>query len=525
MKATRTNYDAIIVGSGFGGGVSACRLAEAGWRVCVLERGRRFEADDFEDGVEHVPDMLWHPDLNPGGIYELRMFQRGAVLCAAGVGGGSLVYANVQLSASPETFALGWPAGTDRSSLDPYYARVEEALEPRPVPDPAPAKVEAFAGLAGRVGREAERVPLAVHFGDDRVNPFGGRGQSGCTNLGRCMTGCPRHAKNTIDLTYLARAEQHGAEVRPLHEVIRLRPPRRAGGRWDVAFRNLETGQEGRVMAKTVVLSAGTLGTNRLLLNNRDALPRLSAMLGKRFSGNGNALGAIYDPSAPGASGVEPTIGPSITSLLDFWRDRGFVIEDGGLSSGLISILDVVRGASAIEGLGRHVLRVLSLGTHVGLEDRLVTPHMVRAKQNGHHLDNTFAFLFIGRDSSNGTLRRNWLGRLEIDMDPDDSRLLFDRMEETLEEMGAAVGGEPTFALEPGPFGRFLIGHALGGCVMADRPEEGVVDAFGRPFGYEQERLRILDGSIVPTAIGVNPSKTIAALTERGVEHLIEEER
>jgi cholesterol oxidase len=150
---------------------------------------------------------------------------------------------------------------------------------------------------------------------------------------------------------------------------------------------------------------------------------------------------------------------------------------------------------------------------------------MARIRRNGEHPTNAFGFLFMGRDSSNGTLRLNRLGRLEVSIDPEDSRLMFDRMKETLGELGAAVEGEATFAPATGPFGRFLIGHALGGCAMADDPAQGVVDAHGRAFGYEDEGLRILDGSIVPTAIGVNPSKTIAALAERGIEHLIEEGR
>jgi cholesterol oxidase len=392
------------------------------------------------------------------------------------------------------------------------------------VPDPAPAKVEAFAALGAHVGRAAERAPLAVHFGEERVNPFGGTVQQGCTNLGRCLTGCPRHAKNTVDLTYLARAERCGAEVRPLHEVTQLDPPRRAGGRWRVGYRNLDGGSDGSVQAPVVILSAGTLGSTRLLLHNRKRLDRLSPMLGRRFSANGNALGAIFDPRARGTRNVQPTIGPIITSKLDYWHDRGFVIEDGGVSPGQLPLLEAVRGATVITGWRRHVLRAKAATTKLGFTDQSATPDMVKARSNGHHATDAFAFLFIGRDSSNGTMRLSRLGRLEVSLDPDDTRLLFDRMEETLHEIGRAVKGEPTFTLENGPFGRFLIGHPLGGCAMADSPADGVVDHYGRVFGYE-DGLRVLDGAIVPTAIGVNPSKTIAALAERAIEQLIDQGR
>jgi cholesterol oxidase len=277
-----------------------------------------------------------------------------------------------------------------------------------------------------------------------------------------------------------------------------------------------------------VILAAGTLGSTRLLLHNRKRLQRLSPALGKRFSANGNALGAIFDPHARGTRNVQVTVGPIITSKLDYWHDRGFVIEDGGVSPAQLPLLEAVRGATVLKGWRRHLLRAQAAATKVGLTDQSATPEMVRAKRNGngngHKPTDAFAFLFIGRDSSNGTMRLSRLGRLEVALDPDDTRLLFDRMEETLQELGRAVDGDPVFTLENGPFGRFLIGHPLGGCAMADSPDHGVVDQYGRVFGYE-DGLRVLDGAIVPTAIGVNPSKTIAALAERGIEQLIEQGR
>ena len=169
-------YDAVVVGSGFGGGIAACRLAEAGRRVCVLERGRRFGAGDYPDRPAQAPLAFWHPVLNPGGMFDLRLMKDLSVLTAAGVGGGSLVYANVQLRAPAEVFDdPHWPAAVDRSALDPYYDRSEEALLPRTTPlEPDLRKVRAFAAMGERAGRDAERHPLAVHFGEGPPHPVSG---------------------------------------------------------------------------------------------------------------------------------------------------------------------------------------------------------------------------------------------------------------------------------------------------------------------------------------------------------------
>ena len=277
------SYDAVVIGSGFGGGVTACRLAQAGRRVCVLERGRRFAPEDFISEPQQAPTLLWHHLLNPGGIFDLRLFKDIVVLTASGVGGGSLVYSNVQLRAPSEVFEAGWPAEITRAALDPYYDRAEAVLEPRPTPaEPAIPKIRAFREMAAAAGEHATELPIAVYFGEDRENPFGGVPQSGCTNLARCNLGCPRHAKNTIDLNYLARAEREGAVVRACCEVLRLDPPGSPGGRWRVTYRGLDGAAGGDVEAPIVVLAAGALGTTRLLLRNRRRLP--AAVRGTRHA-------------------------------------------------------------------------------------------------------------------------------------------------------------------------------------------------------------------------------------------------
>src|SRR3954447_1375379 len=157
------SYDAIVVGSGFGGGTAACRLAEAGRSVCLLERGRRFAREDFIDRPEQAPELLWHKRANPGGLFDVRLLRDVVVITAAGVGGGSLVYANVQLRAPADIFSSGWPAAITRAELDPWYDKTEEAPQPRTTPDAPPLnKVRAFAATGARAGKEAVRLPLAV---------------------------------------------------------------------------------------------------------------------------------------------------------------------------------------------------------------------------------------------------------------------------------------------------------------------------------------------------------------------------
>jgi cholesterol oxidase len=514
------SYDAIVVGSGFGGGVAACRLAEAGWRVCVLERGRRFGRGDFPERPAQAPFAFWHPKLNPNGLFDLRLMKDVAVLTAAGVGGGSLVYANVQLRAPADLFDAGWPAAIDRAALDPWYDRTEDALDPRTTPDEPPlAKVGAFAEAGRRAGKEAQRLPLAIHFGEDRLHPFSGVPQQGCTNLGRCDAGCPRGAKNTVDITYVARAEAHGAEVYPLHEVTRIDPPARTGGAWRVAFSDLQYRVKGSVEAPVVVLAAGTLGSTRLLLKNRGRLPRLSPALGARFSGNGDALGAAFDPRAAGVMGAHTEIGPSMTSALDYTAEHRFLLADGGLPASFGGLLEIVRGYNALRGWARGLLHLKNLAAQLGFTDQPLT-HRTMRPHAAEPIGDSLVFLMIGRDAADGRMRLTpLLRRFDIRWSKAGSQRLFDAMEQVASELAQAAEATPFFALDAGPLGKFVTVHPLGGCPMADDPAHGVVDDAGRVHGYEG--LHVLDGSIVPTALGVNPSKTIAALAERGVERLI----
>jgi cholesterol oxidase len=517
-----STYDVVIVGSGFGGGVTACRMAEQGLRVCVLERGRRFGPGDFPDRPEQAPLALWHPLLNPGGMFDLRLMRDLSVITGVGVGGGSLVYANVQLRAPASVFdEPPWPAAITRAELDPYYDRTEDALEPRETPVmPDLPKIRAFDEMGRRAGRTATRLPIAVHFGESRRHPFSGVFQQGCQNLGRCDLGCPVLAKNTVDITYIARAEAHEAEVYPLHEVQRIDPPDRAGGRWRVGFRDLQYRITGTVEAPLLVLAAGTIGSSRLLLKNQGRLRRVSRALGSRFSGNGDALALALNPRAPDVIGARTEYGPTMTSRIDYADEFGFMVADGGVPANFGFVLEIIRGVSALTGWGRVVLHVKNAATKLGLTDSHVTHRNVKLKQEP--IGDSLVFLMIGRDAADGQMRLTPLFRtFDIRWRRSDSARLFSEMGDVAAQLGHAAEATPFYAPDAGPLSKFVTVHPLGGCPMSDDPTAGVTDADGRVHGYEG--LYVLDGSIVPTALGVNPSKTIAALAERGAEHLLAE--
>jgi cholesterol oxidase len=514
-----TDYDAIVVGSGFGGGIAACRLAEEGRRVVVLERGRRWGKDDFPKKPEQTPEAFWNPTLNPDGLFDLRLMKDLSVITAAGVGGGSLVYANVQLPAPAEVFMRGWPRAISRAELDPYYTRTEEALMPMEVPEELP-KVRAFAAAGRRVGKHAERLPLAVNFNDDRDHPFSGVHQQACANLGRCDLGCPIHAKNTVDITYIARAEQLGAEVRTHHEVHRLDPPSQAQPLWRVGYRGLGEEEDGEIAAPVVVLAAGCLGSSRLLLKNRGRLEKLSPALGSRFSGNGDALGAAFDPRASEVGDAHTDYGPSMTSRLDYTAEHGFMLADGGLPTNFGGLLEIVRMVDSLHGWRRLLLRAERLLATLGLSDRSISARHLRAQPPQRPIADSLVFLMLGREAAEGQMRLTPLFKcFDIRWSRKPSEGLFSAMRDVSEEIASEVDAEPFFALDTWPLSGFITVHPLGGCPMSDDPAAGVVDDAGKVHRYDG--LYVLDGSIVPTALGVNPSKTIAALAERGIEKMI----
>jgi choline dehydrogenase-like flavoprotein len=363
VNATDELFDAVVIGTGFGGAVAACRLAQAGKNICILERGRRYGRGDFPrpaERADHLPDTArWAWALDHG-LWDAKDLQGALAVQAAGYGGGSLVYANVHLRPSPQVFspptkhgleANGWPACYTRQELNPYYDVVATNLRVRPIPStPSPAsglkgvlpKVEAMRSAAKALGRERWFFlpPLAIDF--DK-----------CVMCGECIVGCQFHAKNTLDLNYLAVAERIGVDVRTLAEAVDIREDLDG---YTVRYRDHAIGDEDvRVRAKSVFLCAGSVNSTHLLLRSKEQLPMPEvsrAHIGRRYFANGDAIAMVYD-TADKKPAPTPTLGPTITTALLYNKGRPgpaaargdwFLLQDGGYPKWLEPILGLFRG-------------------------------------------------------------------------------------------------------------------------------------------------------------------------------------
>ena len=272
-----------------------------------------------------------------------------------------------------------------------------------------------------------------------------------------------------------------------------------------------------------MILAAGALGSPRLLLTNRRRLPDLSPALGTAFSGNGDALGIAFDARAEGVRDAQHDVGPVMTSALDYTGDRKLILADGGLPPGFGGILDVARGVNVIRSWRRWLMRLRYLLVRLGWSDQVMRPKELKLEEpSARETPNRDALIFLmfGRDAADGRMKLTpLLRKFDIRWSKAGSAQLFADLERTAHELAAAAEATPFYALDGGPLGRFMTVHPLGGCPMGDDPARSVVDDAGRVRGYSG--LYVLDGSIVPTALGVNPSKTIAALAERGVDSML----
>ena len=468
-------YDVVVVGSGFGGGITACRLAERGFSVCVLERGRRFGPGDFPDRPQQAPRMFWSARHNPGGFFDLRIMRDVAVLTGAGVGGGSLVYANVQLRAPDDVFDdPAWPAAIDAPALRPYYDRTEAALDPRETPaDPPLPKVRAFDAMAARAGPDPDAPADRRALRRAAPPPVLGRLPAGLRQpralRHRLPAQRPQHGRHHVRRE--GRAARRGGlpAARGQHDRAAAQLGGAAGGS---SFRDLQYGIDGTVSAPVVVLAAGALGSTRLLLKNRKRLPRLSPALGSRFSGNGDALSLALDPKAEGVTGARADFGPTMTSRIDLNDEQQFMVADGGLPNNFGGLLEIVRGIRMITGLGRVVLVAKNLAARVGISDRQVTHREMRLSAKAEQpIGDSLVFLNIGRDAADGQMRLTPLfGCFDIRWSKDASAKLFERMREMAGRLAEAAGATSFFALDAGPLGKFITVHPLGGCPMSDDP-------------------------------------------------------
>lgn len=514
-------YDVVVIGSGFGGAVTACRLSQAGRSVCVLERGRRWSKEEFPRTTGQAAKAFWAPERSYG-FLEYRAFKRIDVIQGCGVGGGSLHYFNVLFRPTAEIFAHpAWPVITTPDFLAPYYDLVRDMLDVAPLSPPArrglPARTEAFLAAARAAGKEPGFVDLALYTGPDRLNPHGGVPQGACVYCGNCMLGCHVHAKNTLDLNYIPLAEKHGARVLPLHAAEKIAPE--SDGRYRVHFRRFDESRQGQwepgsVVGRQVVLAAGSLGSAELLLRCRDdhkTLPRLSRALGERFSANGEFLLA---GTLDAARVVDPGCGPSITAFADFSSSSNRItIEDLGLPDPMFWFLEGAmptgsRLANLTHFLKTYVFRSLGIG---GRSSRVSDG--IEAMLAGGNTTRFLPYIGMGTDAANGRLRLRD-GAIDVEWSHRASRRLFREIEAAMKDLSRGLRGRyVTSLLWRWPLRKLLTAHPLGGCVMGDDPGGSVVNHCGEAWNYPG--LFVADGSVIPTALSVNPSMTIAAIAER----------
>lgn len=498
------SYDVAVVGSGFGGSVAALRLAEKGYRVVVLEAGRRWRGDDFPRTNWSLRRYLWLPRLGCRGIQRLTLLDDVLVLSGVGVGGGSLVYANT-LYEPLEPFWRDpqWAGIADwRRELAPCYERVRRMLGAARVPEDTPAD-EVVREVARRMGAEAtyRRTEVAVFFGEPGATVpdpyFGGEGPArrGCLHCGGCMVGCRHGAKNSLDRNYLWLAERLGVEVRAEREVRLLR---RGPGGWELVCERPGAWlrrERDVVRAEQVVLAAGVLGTVALLLRSR--LPGISSRVGDTVRTNSEALvGASARRPAGLARGV------AITS--SFRPDPETHVEPvryppGSNAMGLLGTILVDGGGGrrwvrfVREAAGHPLLFLRSLSVRRWSERTLILLVM-QARDNRLRL----------------TLRR---GRLRSEGADIPSYL--PQANEAARHAAAVLGGHPGSSLNEVLLDRSTTAHVLGGCAIGATAADGVVDAYHRVFGCPG--LHVVDASAVPANLGANPALTIAAMAERAL--------
>jgi cholesterol oxidase len=511
-------YDVVVVGSGFGGSISALRLAQHGRSVLVLERGRRWGPDEFPRDIRRTDEVFWRrsPRSSSGGLYDVRFLSGLGVVVASGVGGGSLVYANIHIRPDEVVFDdPRWPESINRRTLKPYYDKVAAEIGLAPLPEAvALPKRDAFRRAGATLQREVFDPDEAVTWPG-----AGGPGHAGeCQLVAECEFGCPHGAKHSMDRTYLADAERLGVEVRTSCQAYGVRPE---GDGYAVGYRDLATGELSTVAGRRVVLAAGTLGTNELLLRSRHqlgVLPALSARLGEGFSANGDFLATVQGA----ATDLDPSRGPDVTSVMRFFDETpGFTMAAPTFNAPVMAVLASLGQPSGrwLRPFGDLLWRALPwLVPFACAHGALSRPSRLPAPHRGDPRRMTNLFC-IGRDNANG---RVTLDRRGLDVVWDylgENRALVARMEEAMARVADAYGGTYAPIVTWEACRRIFSVHPLGGCHLSDSPATGVVSPHGEVHGYPG--LFVADGSVIPTSIGFHPVMTISAVAEHTAEAVV----
>ncbi len=510
-------WDYVIIGSGFGGSVSALRLAEKGYRVCVLEKGKRWAPEDFPKSNWRLRKWMWKPSAGLRGFFQMSFLRHVTVLHGVGVGGGSLVYANTLPEPKDDFFAApSWAELADwKDELKPHYATAKRMLGAAPNPTWTKGD-QVLAEIAADIGRADAHHPtdVAVFFGEpDKTVPdpyFDGEGPDrvGCNFCGACMTGCRVGAKNTLDRNYLYLAEKRGVEVRAETEVTAVRPA--DGGGYVV-----ETKKE-RIEATRVIFAGGVMGTIPLLLKMQAdpaGLPDLSPRLGDFVRTNSEALFGVVVPDKK----AEFSKGVAITSILH--TDDHSHIEPVRYASGSgffrLLALPHAPGDSVLGRIGA------AIGGFVRQPIRWTRAFFVRdwAKASQillymRTLEGTLS-VRLGRDWRAGFTK----GLVTHVDDPEQAPQAFMKeATDLLLRFAEKVKGVPMSLLTELFLGVPSTAHILGGACMGATADDGVIDADHRVHGYDG--LYVIDGAAVSANPGVNPSLTITALAERALSKI-----
>jgi len=513
------HYDAVVIGSGFGGSVNALRLAEAGRSVLVLERGQRYGLGMFPRDVTDSDRVFWRYPLNPRsqGLYDIGVLSGMAVVAASGVGGGSLIYANLHVRPDPLVFDdPAWPDELNRTSLEPYYDTVADKLQVAPIPREIQLpKRDACQRVAGDLHVKVFDPDQAVAWVDA---PGGFR--KACRLCAQCEFGCQYGSKHTLDYNYLAQAQQGGAVVRDRAYVMAIEPHNSG---YTVHYHDL-TRAERRVsvVGKRVIVACGTIATNKLLLRCRDqykTLHKLSSRLGCGYSGNGNFQALIQGAGVD----LDPCKGPEVTNVFNFFeRTPRFTVAMHTFHRPAMEFLAAMSAANRgwRNWLGSLVWSRLERSLPSLLEKGVSTTPYKPSNVHVDRADHTALLVAMGQDNANGRLVLKD-GRLDMVWDYyRENRELVNRMEKVLSGLAESFGGRYVPLLTWNIAKRTITFHPLGGCALSTSQRTGVVAPHGEVHGYPG--LFVADGSVIPTALGFHPAMTIAAVSERIAAAVVE---
>ncbi|PCI48513.1 MAG: glucose-methanol-choline oxidoreductase [Thalassobium sp.] len=515
------DFDVVIIGSGFGGSVSALRLAEKGWRVAVLEQGRRLTTEDFKRAGKSANALSWMPALGMKGFFAQEVYQHVAILRGIAVGGGSIVYGAVSLE--PKDAFYQDPAWNQlnsnwREELAPHFAAARKMLGI--TDNPYRGIQDEWLQLAAEkvgAGDSFGSVPQSIYFGDPAEKEqdpfFDGNGpmRKGCTQCGRCYTGCEFGAKNSLDKNYLYFAEQKGVQVFSEHQVTHISTL--ADGGYQINLQHSFTHDALKPLrAAKVIVAAGALGTQELLFASRDrykTLPNVSAALGRRVRTNSEALVGILAKD----SSVDVTHGASISTHY-YPDDKTHVTQNrlppsyGPMKFYMMPMIDGTKPLPrALKTLLAFVLKPAhGIGAYFSKNWYKRTTYLTVMQQ----ADNEMAFSY-GR-----TLLRGFRYGLKSKLSKGGRTPSYlPQANQAARAFAAVSNGIPQNMVVESVGNMSVTAHVLGGAVMADSPEGGVINTQHEVFGHPG--LYVMDGSAIPANVGVNPSLTITAMAERFV--------